>query len=439
MCFLFHIYIILHINQKTKLSLFSYSSTFGSNDTNIGINVFSIPPNNTIIQMAYTKTVLKKVISYTRSDYEINNTVDYDQYKGDESKIYSKISNSISGILFATSKSNNGITSTNDDDIKLPKIPANCTRFYLDQGYSNGVYIDIDNNSTLTPDKLGKFRINRGVEWILTRKSETQSIEETVGRGLMSKTCSQDDIEELTNKVDYFIFENLGKLTSGFYMKVNTNIIDLATHLLVQGKLTSGALTADRQFVLTTKPDVFSVSLYQENPNTYARTLIGTHKTISSNSVDLSELFTYINPSDQKVYKSRLPKFEFENLRGLTFGKSLTDLSNAIFRIKLRLDNYAMVYNKVSINGNDILYTSGTKVLNTSFGLTLDQNLTTAVSVNSDFLLVSQPALTNDNFNLISSYKHEGFGKVRYQSMDFTSNYTNYFIFDIFILIFKFN
>jgi hypothetical protein len=413
------------VNQKTKLSLFSYSSTYGSNDTNLGINVFSIPPNNTIIQMAYNKTVLKKVISYARSDYEINNNVDYDQYKTDESKIYSKIPNSISGILFATSKSNTQLNAIDDDDRKLPKILANTTRFYLDQGYSNGVYIDIDNNSTLTPDKLGKFRINRGVEWILTRKSDTQTNEETVGRGLMSRTSSPDDNEDITNKLDYFIFENMGKLTSGFYMKVNTNIIDLATHLLVQGKLTSGTLTADRQFVLTTKPDVFSVSLYHENPNTYAKTLIGSSKTSSSKVVDLSELFTYINPSDSKVYKSRLPKFEFENLRGLTFGKSLTDLSNAIFRIRLRLDNYAMVYNKLTINQNDILYTSGTKVLNTSFGLTLDQNLTTALSVNSNFLLVTEPVLTNDNFNLISSYKHEGFGKVRYQYMDFTSNYDN--------------
>jgi hypothetical protein len=412
------------VSQKTKLSLFSYSSAFGSNDTNIGINVFSIPPNNTFIQMAYTKSVLKKVISYSRSDYELNNNVDYDLYKSDDSKLYSKIPSSISGILFATSKSNSDFNvSVEDDDKSLPKIPANSTRFYLDQGYSNGVYIDVDNNSTLTPDKLGKFRINRSVEWILTRMADNQTTEETVGRGLMSRTSTPDDPEDINGRQDYFIFENLGKLTSGFYMKVNTNIIDLASHLLVQNKQ-NGKYAAQNEFVLKTKSDSFVVGLYHENPDTYVKTHI-ISKLNSNGVINLSDLFAYTNPSDSKVLKSRLPKFEFEHLRGLTFGRSITDLSNSIFRIKLRLDNYCVVHNKLAVSVNDILYSVNSGVTGGNVGVEFTQNLLNPVSINTDFISVTTPALTNDTFNLISSYTHQGFGKVKYQFVDFTSNYDN--------------
>jgi len=153
-------------SHKTKLSNFSYSSEYGSSSVNVGVNLYSIPVNNIVILFAYRKSVIKQVMNYIQSDYELDNSVNYDN--SSEASRYKKINRPVSSLNFSSSKVNAG-NGVMFDGVN-PTIAPNTTRFYLDQGYGGAIYVDYLNNSTTSLKNMSKFQLNRSVEWILTRQ-----------------------------------------------------------------------------------------------------------------------------------------------------------------------------------------------------------------------------------------------------------------------------
>lgn len=407
-------------SHKTSLSNFSYSSQYGSSNTNVGINLYSIPVNNTVILFSYRKDVIKKVMNYNQTDYELDNSVNLDN--SSLAARYKKINRPIATLNFASSNENTG--SNPKVDGLNPYIAPNTTRFYLDQGFGGAVYIDYLNTSITSLKNMSKFQLSRSVEWILTRQEEGSNIIETVGRGLLSK----NPMGVVATPLDYVIGENLGKAPSGFFMNVNTNIVDIASHLIVQKKQT-GALQMNTppQFVLKTKSDAISVSLFHQNPSTLATTFI---KNVVSDSriVDLGSLFATGTGANLK--KSTLPTFEFDLVRSLN--NSPTNhllVSDALFRIRIRLDNYSIVHNKLPVNGSNVLFSSLTSVesVTTPAGLALNIKMTNELikTLNSDYVNITSPSPFGQEHSLIKTFVHRGFGKVDMRVYDFTSHYDN--------------
>ena len=402
-------------SHKTSLSNFSYSSVYGSSNTNVGINLFSIPTNNIVMLFAYKKSVIKRVMNYTQSDYELDNSVNYDN--SSSASRYKKINRPISSLNFAASRENNTDSPTVDG--KNPYQPARSTRFYLDQGNGGAVYVDYLYSSSVSLKNMGKFQLNRGLEWILTRQEEGSNIVETVGRGLLSKHPRGPAV----NKKDYVIGENLGKAPSGFFMNVNTNIIDMASHLLVQKRQTGGLkMNTTPQFVLKTKSDIVSVSLFHQDPVSLVNTQIGTSKVAESRVIDLGTLFAVGTGTNQKV--SRLPKFEFDLVRSLN-NSTVNDAnpSEALFRIRIRLDNYSLVHNKLPVNAANVLSSSLTNVSSSSLDLLM--TFDTKRTLNHDFQKITNPSSFGVAHRLIKSFVHKGFGSVDMRVYDFTSHYDN--------------
>lgn len=399
-------------SHKTKLSNFSYSSEYGSSNTNVGVNLYSIPVNNIVILFAYKKNVIKKVMNYIQSDYELDNSVNYDN--SSEASRYKKINRPVSTLNFASSYENTGADPLEDG--VNPYIPINTTRFYLDQGYKGAVYVDYQNNSVISLKNMSKLQLSRSVEWILTRQEEGSNLVETVGRGVLSRNPGS----AMSNKKDFIIGENLGKAASGFYMNVNTNIVDMASHLILQKKQT-GALKMNTppQFKLKTKSDAISVSLFHENPSTLAKTFID-NKIAESRTVDLGRLFAL----DPGIYNkiSNLPSFEFDLVRSLSSTNvNYKNVSDALFRVKIRLDNYCIVHNKKAVNGGNVLFSSLTNVDTLTLGLKMATNLKR--TINHDFMNISSSF--GQEHKIIKSFVHKGFGKVDMRVYDFTSHYDN--------------
>ena len=396
-------------SHKAQLSNFSYSSVYGSSTTNVGVNIYSIPVNNLVVFYMYTQANIKKIMSYTQTDYELDNSVNYDSNASEASR-YKKINRPVSSLNFASSKVN--VTASPVNDGNNPPIESGTTRFYLDQGYEGAIYVDYLNNSSVSLKNMGKLQLNRSVEWILTRQEEGSSVVETIGRGLISKNPGAS----LSITKEYMISENLGKSSSGFYMHVNTNVVDMASHLLLQKKQTGNLkMNTLPQFKLLTLSDNIIISLFHEDPISLSRTYID-HKTTSSKTVNLGELFV----KNQK--KSRLPTLEFDLVRSLSTAViNPTSVSNALFRLKIRLDNYSIVHNRNHVNGSNVVFSSDTNVNTLSLGVNLSTSLNR--SLNSNFLNITNPSPFGNNHRLVKSFVHRGFGKVDMRVYDFTSHY----------------
>lgn len=405
--------------HKTKLSNFSYSNEFGASNTNVSLNFYSIPTNNLVVNYAYTKSAIRKLMNYTQTDYELDNSVNYNT--SSEAAKYKKIVKPVSGLNFATSKEN--LLNTEVVDGHLPRLGPNTTRFYLDGGFGEDVYVDYLNNSTVLLKNMMKFQLNRSVEWILTRQEVGSNLIETVGRGLLTRNPNMD----VKLYRDYIISENATTNKSGFFMNVKTNISDLASHLLLQKRQTEAMkMNTTPQFVLYTKADTLSVSLFHENPSTLSREFIRNVPS-PTNYVDLGRLFA----ADPGVFNkvSRLPEFEFDLIRSLSSTNVNTqNVSDALFRVRIRLDNYSIVHNRRSVNRGHVLFSSDTNVISnfvggTSLGVNLFTNLKR--SLNYDFLNITNPSVFGNDHKLIKIFKHLGFGKVDTRVYDFNSHYEN--------------
>lgn len=397
-------------SHKTKISNFSYSSSYGAGNTNVGVNLFSIPTNNIVVLYAFQKQTIRQLMNYTRTDYELDNSFNFDT----TTLKYKKINRPVSGLNFSSSKTNTTNNSQNDGN--NPPLLPNTTRFYLDSGFAEDVYIDYLNNSTVPLQDMMKFTLNRSVEWILTRQEQGSSVVETIGRGLLSKNPNMT-VSALN---DYVLSENLGKAKSGFFMNLKTNIVDLASHILAQKKQTGRLkMNTAPQFVFHTKSDEISVSIFQENPSTQAKTFVKNEK-VEGTTIDFSKLFPAVDGIDKKY--STLPEIEFDIVRSLYNTRVNTSLpQDALFRLRIRLDNYCLVHNKLPVNDSNVILSSKTGVKSDTLGVALFSDLKR--SLNYDFLNISSPI--NNEFKLIKSFKHLGFGKVDVRIYDFTSHYGN--------------
>jgi len=409
-------------SHKSPLSLFNYSSVYGSNDSSVGVNTYSAPPSNTIMQWAYKQSVIKRLV-----DYEYVNKV-LDGMNG-----YKTLPSQTTGtVLFALTKSNQ--LDVADTDNHLAEIPASTTRCYLDAGFEKGVYIDIKNSYILTQPI--QFSIDRSVEWVLKRKLSSSKSYEVVGRGLLSRE-STGTFEQH----NYLILENdLTKPTSGFQMDVYTNIIDLSAQLLAQsintGPLKNGA-SNELALNISTKVDELLVQSYRVNPisgDIISSSVVDypISDISSSSKIDLA----YILSGDSGT-KGQLPSFTLSSVRGYPYASLNNNTNSPIFSISYTPDNYAII--QLWQNGNGSRYenpvTNGvnTDYLNSVFYSEAGVNVNlTCADLGIEFVNVQNQGTLNKNFASLNkaddfykyaSYRHAGFGTISYGIHNFTSHY----------------
>lgn len=416
-------------SHKSPLSLFDYSSIYGSNDCSIGVNTYAAPPSNAVMQWAFKQSVISQLVTYSVVNSVLNGMSTYKQIPLQTG----------GGFLFAKTRLNQTALAVNDANPFLPKIPALSKRCYLDAGFGFGVYVDIVNTYILVKPIV--FDIDRSVEWVLKRKTRTQSTDsyEVVGRGLLSHVRNPTTSYE---KRDYLIFENdITKTSSGFQMTVNTNVIDLSARLLAQsistGPLMNGA-SNELALNLSTKVDKLAMLIYKVNPKSNVEDLspYAAPYTFDADSgnVDLAYLIT-----SNVNTKGQLPSFRLSAVRGYQYGEIYPTINrtNVLFSINYARDNYAIVQ----------LYQDVKSHLLPSFGGVLENKDTITFSrsnslnnqlscqqLNVIFNNVANKGTLNDNFaSLVDtgdfyryvSYKHNGFGRVSYGFVDYTSNYGN--------------
>jgi hypothetical protein len=407
-------------SHKSPLSLFNYSTVYGSNDTSVGVNTYSAPSSNAIMQWAYKEAVIQQLVEY-----------DYVNKSLDGMSGYKNIPSQTAGtILFAMTSLNTATTAVADSNAALSKIPALSKRCYLDSGVGSGVYIDILNTYVLSQPIV--FSVDRSVEWVLKRKlaSANSNSYEVVGRGLMSHARNQSQPYE---KRDYLVIENdLTKPTSGFQMTVNTNVVDLSARLLAQdiskGPLKNGS-SNELALNIRTVPDQLSMVIYKVNPvnGVEDSTQFGVSYNCdaSSSNIDLAQI-----KMNSANYNGQLPSFSLSSIRGYQQGE-IANRTNALFSINYSRDNYAIIQlfqnaNKVVTGGrlensgivfsrlNLNKYELYCNLLDLSFNNVLNKG-----TLNRDFAPLDKAG----NFFKYASYKHNGFGSMSYAVLNFTSNY----------------
>lgn len=411
-------------SHKSPLSLFNYSSAYGSNDCSVGVNTYAAPPSNAIMQWAYKQSVIKSLVTYEYSNNVLNGM---SGYKAANAQISNKA-------LFAITQLNNTTSAIPDiNNSNLALIPALSYRCYLDAGYGNGVYIDIANTYVLAQPVV--FSVDRSVEWVLKRKLSSSNSYEVVGRGLLSHARNENSSYE---KRDYLILENdLTKATSGFQMSVNTNVVDLSTRLLAQsiskGSLKNGDLN-ELALNLRTVPDNLSMVIYKVNPatgNEATEQFAGPYVfSAASSNVDLASLMM----SNNAAYKGQLPSFNLSAIRGYQIGE-VNVRTNALFSVNYTRDNYAIIQlfqntNKTLIlggrcenNSSNVAFAQSNQkpnVLNCSLLGVVFNNVANKGTLNRDFATLNNAA---GNFVKYVSYIHNGFGSMSYRISEFTSNY----------------
>lgn len=373
---------------RSQMSLFSYNSPVGSSNTTVGVNMYSIPTSNTVATFSYKQSVISKLLSYSRVDYRITGMSGYEA-----------ISNAANGLLFARSNPNNTSSPTGDSQYPtLSQIAANSTRFYLDQGLGNGLYVDILNSSVLTNTQLSGFRVDRSVEWVLKRGPVGGS-QVVVGRGLL--TSNPDSAS-----VDSYITENNEALeSSGFYMKSTGRLSDIAAILLAQQSQT-GPLQNNTELSLTTKSDVIAIDVF----------INGTDQTKRQNF----NLASSLNLDLSALYGGSLPSMSFNKIRGFSNLVSPA-VNNYLWKLAVRPDTYSLVWQKQVVTTADkILFSANTKVEWSTMVLNLSD-----ITMLQAYLDVTAPALSDATFANIGYFIHNGLGQVKYQIRDFTSNYGN--------------
>jgi hypothetical protein len=408
-------------SHKSPLSLFNYSTMYGSNDSSVAVNTYAAPPSNAIMQWAYKQSVVQQLIEYSY----VNNVLD--GMSG-----YKAVPSQTSGtILFARTELNTTTSAKSDpNDIYLAKIPALSRRCYLDAGFGNGVYIDILNTYVLSQSIV--FSVDRSVEWELTRKLKKDSVYERVGRGLMSIARNETSSYE---KRDYLILENdTTKTTSGFQMTVSTNLVDLSARLLAQS-ISTGALkngtSNELALNISTVADTLSMVIYKVNPVSGVEDLnafAGPYScSASSANIDLAELKT-----GNSAHKGQLPSFNLTTIRGYQLGE-ISNRTNALFSVNYTRDNYAII--QLFQNAGKTITTGGrlenganvtfSRLNATQFQLYCSflgmafNNVVGKGTLNKDFA----PLANSPNFVKYASFKHMGFGSMSYSISNFTSNY----------------
>ena len=412
-------------SHKSPLSLFNYSTLYGSNDSSIAVNTYSAPPSNSIMQWAYKQNVIRQLVEYEYVNKALNGMSGYTDIPSQTS----------STKLFAMTELNVDTSPKVDpNNALLTKIPGLSKRCYLDAGYGNGVYIDISNTYVIV-DPI-QFTVGRSVEWVLKRKLDNQSTNsyQVVGRGLL--THARNETTPYSPR-DYLILENdLTKETSGFQMTVNTNIVDLSSRLLAQssqpnGTLKNGPLN-ELALNIRSVPDQLAMVIYKINPvdDVEGSSPFGGPYpcSASSASIDLAELKT-----SNTAYRGQLPSFNLSAIRGYQYGE-ISNRTNALFSINYTRDNYAII--QLVQNANKTITTAGR--LENAGSITFSSNNVSQFelycsSLDINFKNVLGEGTLNRNFASLvgksddffkyASYKHVGFGSISYSINEFNSNY----------------
>ena len=412
-------------SHKSPLSLFNYSSTYGSNNSSIGVNIYAAPPSNAIMQWSYNQSVINKLVTYEYVDNVMDGMSGYKPANSQPSN----------NVLFAMSEPNTKTTAEFSLlNPFLAKIPALSNRYYLDNGLTGAMYIDIADTYVLSSPY--KFTVDRSVEWVLKRKLSSSSVYEVVGRGLLSHTLDENSPYEPR---EYLIFENdSSKVTSGFQMSVSTNVFDLSTRLLAQsistGPLKNG-LSNELALNLRTVADKLSMVIYRVNPDTKDEdgSQFGATYSFSAeaSNIDLAMLMKSNNSS----YKGQLPSFSLSSIRGYQFGE-VANRTNALFSVNYSRDNYAIMQlwqnaNKsVTFGGryeNDNSNVAFAQLngipnkLNCSLLAVVLNNVSGKGTLNKDFATLTNKV--GGGFFKYARYTHNGFGSMSYNITDFTSNY----------------
>lgn len=413
-------------SHKSPLSLFNYSSTYGSNNSSIGVNIYAAPPSNAIMQWSYNQSVINKLVTYEYVDNVINGMSGYKSANSQASN----------NVLFAMSQENPFTTAQPDTyNPSLAKIPALSNRYYLDNGLTGAMYIDIADTYILSSPI--EYTVGRSVEWVLKRKLSSSSVYEVVGRGLLSHTRDENSPYEPR---DYLIFENdLSKISSGFQMSVNTNVTDLSARLLSQSIISTGPLKNgtlnELALNVRTIADKLSMVIYRVNPDTKvedSQQFGGQTYSFSAgaSNIDLAMLMKSNNSS----YKGQLPSFSLSSIRGYQFGE-VANRTNALFSVNYSRDNYAIMQlwqntaKTVTFGGryeNDnsnvtFAQLNGTpNKLNCSLLSVVLNNVSGKGTLNKDFATLTDKV---GGFFKYASYTHNGFGSMSYNIIDFTSNY----------------
>ena len=421
---------------KGPRSQFTFAPGNGSNLTaSLSLNVFSYPPNNAIISMVYTQSVINRVLSFNRTDYVLNSS-----FSG-----YNSVSVNASSVNFAFSNSNNSLTAVEDPfNLSNPLINPLSTRFYLENAAS-GIWIDIRNDANNNGTNLPILTVDRSVEWTLKRT--WNNITEQVGRGLLSAN-SFSSVNSLTN---YLIYENLlgSKTGSGYAHNVYANLNDLCTRLLLQSLQTSPLITNDgsnrNTWLINSRSDQINIMLVATNPLTNIPMNNTPIKTVSiyldqtSGQVDLGSLFVSADRSNR--YSGSLGVISLSSIRGygvnFSAQQGTVNLEQSIFSYNIQPECYSLVHQKLtpSTGGTQgevltqwyVLFSEETNVNNTQINPVLnsaDINLSLSnASLAYQFLNISSPQLSTTSFVQIGYYVHSGYGQIQYYSKDFTSNY----------------
>jgi hypothetical protein len=427
---------------RAPVSMFTLAPSISSSQTNlaqVSLNVFSVPPNNSIISFRYEQSLVKEMLSYTSQNFGLNS-----QETGGYIAVSPQTTN------FAGSLSN----ANNQNDIPDSFLPSNrfvpklSTRYYLD-GISSGIFIDISSQSSHEfLLNMPSLRVYRSVEWVLTRSWNGQ-LPQIVGRGLLSKRWNNP----ATSQQNYVIYENLLDLNnlsgSGYLHNIYANLNNLCTRCVLQSIQTKSVIlngSANKNnWLIKTKPDDLNITLVKVLP-TNATSIVSTVKSVNvpltaGISIDLGHLFS---PSGSgNTYANTIGIITLGPMRGFAYNYTIgsgLDITQSSFTYLIQPDNYALVHNLLDnatgnttydvLTSQDVAFTKETKVntLDNSNSILASSNLTLSFSNASlAYQYISppyqSPTLSNSSFIQIGTYNNKGYGKVEYSINDFTSNY----------------
>jgi hypothetical protein len=395
-------------SEVVDLNTFYTPTNTNGVDSVVSVNIFSQPINNLIVTMQYSASTIKSLITYSKTDYDLNNlAID----GSNQQKLY--------GIPHENN-TNSYISDTNNPH--LLKVGPFTTRYYLD-GFGSAVYVDMD--KTQQYNEGFSIKVYRSSSYQLFRNPNVSGSDYSlVGSGLLSRSANGS----LSVRTDDIITENLTQSKAGFVLTFNHNLIDLCARLIYQSENTVSAQVQPLELIINTIPDKLNINVasYRSDNNSYIRLERVANNVSAHTDINLSSLFG-----------GSLPTIKLNNVRGYPYNSDLTNgtglasnnetfvqisLSNvlkACFRLKIVPDNYSIFDSTSGI----LMSTGGKSVFTTT--------LHPSTNIPNDFILnygnrtissylVNLPLNTN---NKLMTMVNSGYGIIQYMIEDFTGHY----------------
>jgi len=395
-------------SETVNLNTFYTPNNTNGVDSVVSVNIFSQPINNLIVTMQYSASTIKSLITYAKTDYDLNNLA---MDGSNQEKLY--------GIPYENN-TNSYISDTNNPH--LLKVGPFTTRYYLD-GFGSAVYVDMD--KTQQYSEGFSIKVYRSASYQLFRNANvSNSVDVLVGSGLLSRSANGS----LSVRTDDVITENLTQSKAGFVLTFSHNLIDLCARLIYQSENTVSTQVQPLEFIINTIPDKLNINVasYRSDNNSYIR-IERVINNISANSdIYLSSIFG-----------GSLPTIKLNNVRGYPYNLDMTNgsglastndtfepvtLSNvlkACFRVKIVPDNYSIFDSTAGV------------LINTGGKSVFTNKLSPSTNIADDFILnysnrtisqyfVNLPLNTN---NKLLTMVNSGYGTISYIIEDFTGHY----------------